>query len=95
MKTHGMLCVLNVKLHSALGVLGPKKGASELKRLGRNLAQPRTAAGFTQEGLAEKAGISTRYVQDLEAGQYAPTIFLADSLRRALGCDWSDLLKGC
>jgi len=45
--------------------------------------------------LAEKAGISARYVQDLEAGLYTPTIFVADTLRKALACDWSDLLAGC
>jgi transcriptional regulator with XRE-family HTH domain len=50
---------------------------------------------MTQEELAEKASISTRYVQDLEAGFYSPTIFLANSLRTALECDWDDLLKGC
>jgi transcriptional regulator with XRE-family HTH domain len=50
---------------------------------------------MTQEELAEKASISTRYVQDLEAGFYSPTIFLANSLRIALECDWDDLLKGC
>lgn len=59
------------------------------------MAQLRTKLNMTQEVLAEKASISTRYVQDLEAGFYAPTIFLADSVRRALGCDWEDLLKGC
>ncbi len=72
-----------------------KKGSSELKKLGRNLSRLRTVSGFTQEQLSEKAGISTRYVQDLEAGMYAPTIFVADALRKALGCEWDDLLRGC
>jgi transcriptional regulator with XRE-family HTH domain len=72
-----------------------KKGSPEAKKLGRNIARLRTASGLTQERLAEKAGISTRYVQDLEAGLYEPTIFIADAIRQAISCDWSDLLRGC
>jgi len=72
-----------------------KKGSSKAKKLGRNIARLRTVADLTQERLAEKAGISARYVQDLEAGLYEPTIFIADSLRKALSCEWSDLLAGC
>ena len=90
-----MLCVSDSKLPSPFGVASTKKGSPELKKLGRNLARLRTAKGLTQEQLSENARISTRYVQDLEAGLYAPTIFIADALRKALGCEWSDLLKGC
>ena len=90
-----MLCVWDYNLPSPLGVASTKGGSQEQRKLGRNLARLRTAAGLTQELLAERAGISTRYVQDLEAGIYVPTIFLADSIRKVLKCDWSDLLKGC
>jgi len=76
-------------------VANQKEGKTQAKKLGRNIARLRTSLGLTQEGLAEKAGISARYVQDLEAGLYTPTIFLADSIRRALSCGWDDLLKGC
>ena len=93
---HGILCVGIFQLPSRWSVARSEKGSSAaLRKLGRNLARLRTAAGLTQEHLAEKAGISTRYVQDLEAGLYAPTIFVADALRKALSCEWSDLLKGC
>jgi putative molybdopterin biosynthesis protein len=76
-------------------VASTKRQSSETKKLGRNIARLRTALGLTQEQLAEKAGISARYVQDLEAGLYAPTIFIADAIRQALSCEWNDLLKGC
>jgi transcriptional regulator with XRE-family HTH domain len=72
-----------------------RRESPEAKKLGRNIARLRNSAGLTQEKLAEKAGISARYVQDLEAGLYVPTIFVADSLRRALSCEWEALLKGC
>ena len=71
----------------------PKK--TEAKKLGQNLAKFRFAAGLTQEKLAEKAGISTRYVQDLERGLYAPTVFVANNLRKLLKVSWEELLKGC
>ena len=80
---------------SPFGVASTKGASREQRILGRNLARLRTAIALTQEQLSEKAGISTRYVQDLEAGLYAPTIFVADALRKALKCEWSDLLKGC
>jgi len=49
---------------------------------------------LTQEQLAEKADVSRRYVQMIEAGQYAPTIDVASRLRTALGAEWDELLKG-
>lgn len=92
---HSMLCVLSPCLSPPLGVPSPKKFNPQTKKLGRNIARLRAVAKLTQEQLAERADISTRYVQDLEAGMYVPTIFLAASLRSALECEWDDLLKGC
>jgi transcriptional regulator with XRE-family HTH domain len=90
-----MLCVLIETFVSVLHVPTTKRRSPQTKRFGRNVAQLRTKLNLTQEELAERASISARYVQDLEAGFYAPTIFLADAIRRALRCDWEDLLKGC
>jgi putative transcriptional regulator len=73
----------------------PKQTTPEARRLGRNIARSRTVAGLTQEQLAEQAGISTRYVQDMERGLYTPTVFIANRLRQALKVTWEDLLKGC
>jgi transcriptional regulator with XRE-family HTH domain len=72
-----------------------KKLTPETRKFGRNVARLRAQLRLTQEELAEKASISTRYVQDMERGFYAPTIFLANALRQALECEWDDLLKGC
>ncbi len=49
---------------------------------------------MTQEQLAEKADISRRYVQMIEASQYAPTIEVASRLRVAFGVSWDELMKG-
>lgn len=63
-------------------------------RFGRNISRIRNATGLTQEALAEKADISTRYVQFLEADKYVPSVVIAARLRRALGCSWDELCRG-
>jgi ribosome-binding protein aMBF1 (putative translation factor) len=64
------------------------------KHFGRNLSRLRSAAGFTQEVLAEKSEISVRYVQFIESGRYVPTVIVAARLRTALGCSWNELCAG-
>ena len=45
----------------------------------------RTAVGLTQAELAERAGVSRQTVVAVEAGDYAPSVYLALSLARHLG----------
>ena len=76
------------------------KTASVAKRqlyvvFGKNLVKVRTGLGMTQEKAAEKAGISFRFFQDLEAGISAPSLPTLTRLVRAFDCDFTDLLKGC
>jgi transcriptional regulator with XRE-family HTH domain len=52
------------------------------------------AKKLTQEQLAEKANISRRYLQMIEAGTYTPTVKVAAGLRKGLGCSWEILFKG-
>ena len=49
------------------------------------------ARGHIQEQLAEKADISRRYLQEIEAGEMNPTVNVASRLRRALKCPWDEL----
>jgi DNA-binding XRE family transcriptional regulator len=58
---------------------------------GQNVCRLRTAAKFTQEGLAEKADLSRRFVQEIEAGTKNPSVNTAVSLKKALQCSWNDL----
>jgi transcriptional regulator with XRE-family HTH domain len=54
----------------------------------------RMEQGLTQEKLAEKADVSHRYLQSLEAGQKQPSINVVARLRQALECSWDELLRG-
>jgi transcriptional regulator with XRE-family HTH domain len=62
--------------------------------IGRNLHRLRKAKGWSQVDLAERANINRRYYQDLEASRRTPTVAVAMRLRKALRCEWNDLLKG-
>ena len=50
-----------------------------------NLKQARAKVGLTQVQVAAAAGISTRYYQNLEAGESAPTVAIALKIAKALG----------
>lgn len=71
-----------------LAVPGPRK------QFARNLSRLRAAAELTQEALAEKAEVSVRYVQFIEAGRYIPTVAVAGRIRKALACSWDELCAG-
>ena len=57
------------------------------------MRRQRVFAEMTQEGLAEKAEIAARTLQKIEAGQTNILLTTAKRLKRALGCDWDDLLE--
>jgi len=69
----------------------PKPAA---KTFGQTVYRLRNAANMTQEQLAEKADVSRRYLQLIEAGTNVPTIDIAARIRRALKAPWDELLKG-
>jgi len=62
---------------------------------GRNVAALRLRIGMTQEQMAEKTGLSTRYWQSLEAGEYFPPMATMARIKATLGCSWDDLFDGC
>jgi transcriptional regulator with XRE-family HTH domain len=68
--------------------------AKILKAFGKNLNRLRMNSGLTQEKLAEKADISLRYVQQLEAGQRNPSLPTVVSLRKVLGGSYDEFFKG-
>lgn len=63
-------------------------------KFGRNVNRLRNLANLTQEQLSERADISRRYLQMIEAGTYVPTIEVAARLRLALKLTWEELMRG-
>ena len=58
------------------------------------LKQARAKAGLTQVEVAASAGISTRYYQNLEAGESAPTVAVALKIAKLLGATVEELFCG-
>ena len=61
-------------------------------RLGTRLKQLRRARRMTQEQLAERAGLSYKFVGEVERGQGNPTLTTMAALAEALGVGLIDLL---
>ena len=74
-----------------------KKPASCVRRsrFGQNVAKLREERKMTQEALAEGVGVSTRYLQSVEAGDYWPSLPTLAGFKGVLACSWEDLLAGC
>ena len=65
------------------------------KRFGRNVASMRISSGLTQEQAAESSGLSSRYWQSVEAGEYFPPIATLARIKATLESSWEALFEGC
>ena len=61
---------------------------------GKNLKRIRLKRGMTQLELAGQAKIYKRHYQDVEACRKIPSVVMAARLRKALKCEWTDLMRG-
>jgi DNA-binding XRE family transcriptional regulator len=71
------------------------KSCAHRAKLGGNIAALRGRRKLTQEQLAEKTGVSARYIQSLEAGEYFPSLPKLVKLKSALRCSWNEIFAGC
>ncbi len=53
----------------------------------------RSKAGWTQEELADRVGLSVRYIGEIERRQASPTVSVLGRLANAFGIDPAELLK--
>lgn len=60
-------------------------GQEEARKLGARIRQLRVAGGWTQEQLAEHAGMHYKYLGDVERGVRNPALFNITRIARALG----------
>lgn len=65
----------------------------EAKIFGHRLRQLRIARGWTQEQLAEAAGITSTYTSDLERGEKVPSLSILLRLARAFDISVAELLQ--
>ena len=72
----------------------PRAMAADLKDiLAIRVRQVRHTRGWTQEELADRAGISARYVGNIERGVVSASVTVLGRLARALGIDPGDFLR--
>ena len=62
--------------------------------IGKNLRTKRKEHGFTQEKLAEKAGVNVRSIQRIEQGMEQPELDMLSKIGAALQIDWQELIYG-
>ena len=65
-----------------------------LKKLGANVRQIRLGRGWTQEKLAEMAGIHPVYVSYIEKGSRNPSITKIFQIGVALECTAAEIFRG-
>ncbi len=65
-----------------------------INMFGKNLRAIRSKRELTQGEVASLAQIHRRYYQDLEACLKTPSVVIAARLRKALGCEWEELVRG-
>ncbi|MGH6949985.1 MAG: helix-turn-helix domain-containing protein [Vitreimonas sp.] len=63
------------------------------RQLARNLKRLRAEKGWSQEELADQAGLHRTYVSGVERGVRNPTITIVAALAKALGVPPADLLE--
>jgi transcriptional regulator with XRE-family HTH domain len=69
-----------------------QRETARLKTFGANVRRERCAQGLTQDKLAELAGISTRNLQKVEAGQLNILLTTTIRIQLALRCSWKRLM---
>jgi XRE family transcriptional regulator, regulator of sulfur utilization len=61
---------------------------------GATIRQFREAKSWSQEELAEQAGLNRSYIGEIERGKVAASIVTVDKLARAFNVPMANLLKG-
>jgi transcriptional regulator with XRE-family HTH domain len=61
-------------------------------RLAANMKALRKALGWSQEALADEAGLDRTYISGIERIVRNPTVTVIDRIAMALGCRHGDLL---
>ncbi|MBW6436224.1 helix-turn-helix transcriptional regulator [Actinoplanes hulinensis] len=71
--------------------MAPVRAAESDGTTGARIRDARKAAGLTQQGMAAEIQVSRQTVIAMETGDYAPSVYLAIKVARALGVTVEDL----
>lgn len=63
------------------------------ERLGARIRELRKAGNFTQEKLAERVDLATRYISLIEVGRSSPSLETMEKIAGALGVEIKDLFE--
>jgi len=66
--------------------------AADARRLGQRIRELRAGRGWTQDALAERAGVSKAMLSKVERGENNPTLVVAAKFAGALGLTMSQLI---
>lgn len=66
---------------------------SATRRVSARIAELRRKRGFSQEALAERAGVHRMTIQRLEQAAHPPTLDTLEDIARALGVTLAELVK--
>ena len=72
----------------------PMNDAAISRQIGRNIRQLRTLAGWSQNQLASKIGITFQQVQKYEAGHNNINVLRLIQFQRAFSCNLADFFAG-
>ena len=64
-----------------------------MNKLATEITKKRTEKGYTQNLLANKAGMSAAQLSNIEQGKNKPTTITLYKIALALDCDFEELLK--
>ncbi len=73
---------------------GPVRAAEGDGSAGARIRVARKDAGLTQQGLAAAVQVSRQTIIAMETGDYAPSVYLAIKVARALGAPVEELWGG-
>lgn len=64
-----------------------------MSNFGKNLRRIRQQKGWSQSRLGDASGICASVVSNYECGERLPCAQSLQKLQKALGCEWTELLK--
>lgn len=70
-----------------------RKYPAQIKKFGKHIRVLREERGLTQNELGAKAGLTSRTIQRIEAGDFASTLHILIALSKAFDINTGELIK--